>query len=71
MEIKMDSILRIGQLVEKIGLSRSSILRMEKEGEFPKKIILSKRVIGWLESDVNDWLMQQAGRNTGNKKVGK
>ena len=67
----MDSILRIHQLVERIGLSRSSILRMEKDGKFPKKIILSKRVVGWLESDVNDWLMQQAGKNTNSRKDGK
>jgi prophage regulatory protein len=47
---------RLPVVIDKTGLSRSSIyLRMSK-GEFPKSISLGDRAIGWLESDVEQWL---------------
>lgn len=47
---------RLPAVIEKIGLSRSSIyLRMSK-GEFPQSISLGDRAIGWLEADIEQWL---------------
>lgn len=47
---------RLPSVIDKTGLSRSSIyLRMSK-GEFPKSISLGDRAIGWLESDIEKWL---------------
>ena len=49
-------IIRLPAVKEKTGLSRSSIyLRMSK-AEFPKSISLGDRAIGWLESDIEQWL---------------
>jgi len=47
---------RLPAVKEQTGLSRSSIyLRMSK-GEFPQSISLGDRAIGWLESDIEQWL---------------
>jgi prophage regulatory protein len=47
---------RLPAVIEKTGLSRSSIyLRMNK-GEFPQSISLGDRAIGWLEADIEQWL---------------
>jgi len=52
-------ILRRPEVEHKTGLSRSTIYaRMEQE-TFPKPIPLGGRLVGWLESDVNEWVEQQ------------
>ena len=49
-------IIRLPEVVKITGLSRSTIyLRMSK-GDFPKSISLGERAVGWLETDVSDWL---------------
>ena len=41
------------------GLSRSSIYAKMEDGTFPKTIKLSKRSVGWLESEIQDWLNER------------
>jgi prophage regulatory protein len=49
-------VVRLPTVKEITGLSRSSIyLRMSKR-EFPQSISLGDRAIGWLESDIEQWL---------------
>ncbi|MGR5410920.1 helix-turn-helix transcriptional regulator [Vibrio sp. PNB22_8_1] len=49
-------IIRLPEVKEKTGLSRSTIyLRMSK-GSFPQSISLGERAIGWLEADIEQWL---------------
>jgi predicted DNA-binding transcriptional regulator AlpA len=45
-------ILRIKEVVKMIGLSRSTVWNMHKEGRFPKKIVLGPRSVGWLDTEV-------------------
>ncbi len=52
------SVLRLPAVIERTGLSRSSIyLRMAKN-EFPRRISLGDRAVGWLEQDINDWIVE-------------
>ncbi|CDU07381.1 MULTISPECIES: helix-turn-helix transcriptional regulator [Vibrio] len=49
-------IIRLPEVKEMTGLSRSTIyLRMSK-GNFPQSISLGERAVGWLENDVERWL---------------
>lgn len=52
-------ILRLPSVKARTGLSRSTIYLRVSEGRFPKPISLGGRAVGWLESEVNDWLDQQ------------
>ncbi|HAT1514632.1 TPA: AlpA family phage regulatory protein [Morganella morganii] len=38
------------------GLSRSTIWKLENNGDFPERITLSKRSIRWIESEVMHWV---------------
>ena len=49
-------ILRLREVKSSTGLSRSSIYLRMSNDEFPKSISLGGRAIGWLESDIQDWL---------------
>jgi prophage regulatory protein len=56
-----NTIIRLPQTIQKkTGLSRSTIYKLESLGEFPKKIKLSPRTMGFLESEVDQWLADKA-----------
>jgi prophage regulatory protein len=60
-------IIRLPEVKQRTGLSRSTIyLRMSK-GEFPLSISLGERAVGWVELDVDIWLQDriEASRNVG------
>ena len=48
--------LRRKQVETRTGLSRSTIYQYIKVGAFPKPVLLGARAVGWLESDVSDWI---------------
>ena len=49
-------ILKTNEVVKIIGLSKVTIWRMERSGTFPKRINLSDRRVGWIESEILEWL---------------
>lgn len=52
-------ILRLPDVVRRVGLSRSSIYARLAEGDFPQPIQLGgdgSRAIGFIESDITAWL---------------
>jgi prophage regulatory protein len=54
-----DAILRLPQVRIRVGLSRSSIYAAIAEGRFPPSIRLGPRSVGWLESEIQDWVLQK------------
>ncbi|MFC6519268.1 helix-turn-helix transcriptional regulator [Undibacterium arcticum] len=49
-------ILRLPKVKERTGLSRSTIYALIKGGQFKAPISLGARAVGWLESDVSDFI---------------
>ncbi len=58
-----ESILRLPQVRTRTGLSRSTIYARIATGEFPKSIVLGARAVGWLQSEVDQWLARQIERS--------
>ena len=56
-------ILRLPTVLNRTGLSRSTIYNKVSLGDFPLPISLGPRAIGWLESDVDAWLEAQIGKS--------
>ena len=52
-------ILRLNDVKAKTGLSRSTIYLRMAEGTFPKKISLGSRAVGWINSEVIEWIEQR------------
>jgi prophage regulatory protein len=44
------------------GLSRTTRWTLERKGAFPGRHQISTRTVGWLESDVQDWIRSHAAR---------
>lgn len=56
------AIFRISGVVEFTGLSRSTVYRLESLGQFPRRRALTPGAVGWLRTEVEDWI---AGRVVG------
>lgn len=49
-------ILRLTEVKDITGLSRSTIYQYIKDGLFPPQIKLGLRCVGWTENDVTNWI---------------
>lgn len=55
----MTTILRRPQVCKLIGLSVSTLYRMEKAGDFPQRLQIGQHSVGWLDSEVTAWIEQR------------
>lgn len=52
----MESILRLPAVKARTGLSRSTVYQFMSRNQFPQPVHLGSRAIGWLESEIEDWI---------------
>lgn len=50
-------IIRLKQVIDATGLARSTIYKYITEGIFPKPVPLGDRCVGWLENEIQSWIM--------------
>jgi prophage regulatory protein len=55
-ETVSDSFLRLADVQRRVPFSRSTIYLMISRGEFPKQISLGARAVGWLKSEIDQWI---------------
>ena len=55
-----DRIIRLKTVINRSGLSRSTVYRKISEGLFPPKVKLSLNGVGWRESELNRWIANPA-----------
>ena len=65
--MKVKKILRFPEVEEKIGLSRSTVWRLERAGKFPQRVRIGLRGIGWYESEIDDFLANREGVQLGGR----
>ncbi len=51
--------LRLRQVADRTGLSKTHIYRLIQRGQFPTPARLSERVVAWDEAAVNAWLSER------------
>lgn len=56
-------ILRYREVEARTGLSRSTIYRWQAAGRFPPSVVLGRRTVGWIESDVEAWIRERAAES--------
>jgi len=50
------SILRLPAVKSRTGLSRSTIYLRIKQGSFPAPVSLGSRAVGWIDTEIQQWL---------------
>jgi len=49
-------IIRLPEVKQRTGLSRTTLYTMMAEGRFPKPFKLNLRANGWTEADIDTWI---------------
>ena len=57
--LQLDLFLRESEVRRITGLSRAQRQRLERAEQFPRRVRLSDRAFGWIESEIRAWV---AGR---------
>ena len=60
-------IIRMKELVSKVGYARSTIYALIKEGHFPEpfKLVPNGRANGWFEKTIDKWMQDRANTTKG------
>jgi prophage regulatory protein len=54
-------LIKLKEVIQKTSLGHSSIYKFISEGTFPKQVSLGAKSVAWLESEVDDWIMERLG----------
>lgn len=57
----MNTLLRRQQVIDRVGLSRSSLYDYMSRNLFPRPVKIGVRAVAWSEAAINEWI---AGRPT-------
>ena len=49
-------LMRMGEVIEMVGVSRATIYRWMDAGDFPRSIALGGNSIAWSEKSVQEWI---------------
>jgi len=52
-------LIKLKEVMHKTSLGHSSIYKFIAEGTFPKQISLGAKSVAWLESDIENWIMEK------------
>ena len=52
-------ILRQPEVVARVGLCPMTLWRREKAGTFPRRVKLGPNSVGWLETEVDEWIKRR------------
>ena len=55
-DLNQPGFIKFREVRQVTGLSRTSVWRMERRGEFPARRLLSARSVGWLASEIRMWI---------------
>lgn len=51
--------IRLTEVMRKVGMGRTWIYNKVASGDFPQPVNYGGRAVVWIESEIDDWLLQQ------------
>ena len=58
-------ILKLPAVIQRTGLSRTTIYALIAQGRFPKQINISERSVGWVAAEIEQWLEDRVASGRG------
>ena len=53
-------ILRLPEVLARVGLSRSTVYQLMAAGDFPASVRLTPHSVGWRSDDIDAWIASRA-----------
>ena len=57
-------LLRKPAVIDRVGLSETTLWRLERAGRFPKSIRISPGAVAWRESDIEAWIADRVAEKS-------
>lgn len=61
------TLIRFNEVQKRTGFSKAWIYRLMKNNEFPKQVKIGVRAVGWIESEINDFIDKKIHESRGYK----
>ena len=55
-------IIKLSEVIQSTGLSRSTIYRKINEKCFPESVSLGSNAVGWVEDEVQQWILERVSQ---------
>ena len=52
-------VIGLSKVIDVTGLARSTIYKYIAEGVFPRPISLGARRVGWIDKEIDDWILKK------------
>ena len=62
MKPKSKSLIRFPEVQNMVGLSRTTIWRLEQKGKFPSRRKLGENSVAWIKEEVEKWIMTRKSK---------
>jgi len=62
-------LIRLKEVIRNTGLGRSTVYKYIAEGQFPKPVSLGDRAVGWVDSEVDEWIMARIEQRDAGESV--
>lgn len=62
--------IKLKEVQQLTGLSRSSIYQFIQDGIFPKQIKIGLRAVAWIETEIHDWVNKRIEASNGAPSCG-
>ncbi|EQC01050.1 MULTISPECIES: helix-turn-helix transcriptional regulator [Photorhabdus] len=53
------TLIRLADVMKKVGLKKSWIYHLIQQGEFPKSVSLGARSVAWVEKEIDEWIINK------------
>ena len=60
-------LIRLPEVIVRVGLKRSAIYQRMSEGRFPKSRSLGPKCVVWIEAEIDAWIRNVANQNVGDR----
>ncbi len=54
-----ETLLRLPQVIERVGVSRATLYRWIADGTFPPPRLLGLRAVAWLSTEIDGWIQER------------
>ena len=62
------SIIRLPAVMARVNICRTGIYMGMRQGSFPKSVQLGPKAVGWVESEIDDWLREKVVASRSSEK---
>ncbi|ETS32588.1 transcriptional regulator [Photorhabdus temperata] len=53
------TLIRLADVMKKVGLKKSWIYHLMQQDEFPKSVSLGARSVAWVEKEIDEWIINK------------